>query len=212
MVIEFIGVQQSLSFFGVPGFWPVALSAALLFAVMAGTYRYWERFLITLVIANFVTFPMAYFAHAGVTSAVSGAVPSLLGGGITPRRSQSLESLVLVPMPRGAEEDHTFALIVRIGHCVVGQRPLTHPAVVDGAHTVSSSPISAGRRPSSGASSQCARSLQIGLIAIIILKQPQERVPRGPLAGWSHGQIRSTLPSAVSPVAALADCCLDRMR
>jgi NRAMP (natural resistance-associated macrophage protein)-like metal ion transporter len=81
VVIEFIGVEQSLSFFGVPGFWAVALSAALLFAVMAGgTYRYWERFLITLVIVNFVTFPMAYFAHAGVTSAVSGAVPSLPGG------------------------------------------------------------------------------------------------------------------------------------
>jgi NRAMP (natural resistance-associated macrophage protein)-like metal ion transporter len=81
IVIEFIGVEQSLSFFGVPGFWAVALSAALLFAVMAGgTYRYWERFLIVLVIGNFVTFPMAYFAHAGVTSTVSGAVPSLPGG------------------------------------------------------------------------------------------------------------------------------------
>ena len=81
IVIEFIGVEQSLSFFGVPGFWAVALSAALLFAVMAGgTYRYWERFLIVLVIANFVTFPMAYFAHAGVASTVSGAVPSMPGG------------------------------------------------------------------------------------------------------------------------------------
>jgi len=81
VVIEFIGVEQSLSFFGVPGLWAVVLSAALLFAVMAGgTYRYWERFLIALVIANFVTFPMAYFAHAGVTSAVSGAVPGLPGG------------------------------------------------------------------------------------------------------------------------------------
>jgi Mn2+/Fe2+ NRAMP family transporter len=81
VVIEFIGVEQSLSFFRVPGFWAVVLSAALLFAVMAGgTYRYRERFLIALVIANFVTFPMAYFAHAGVTSAVSGVVPSLPGG------------------------------------------------------------------------------------------------------------------------------------
>jgi Mn2+/Fe2+ NRAMP family transporter len=81
IVVEFIGVEQALSFFGVPGFWAVMLSAALLFAVMAGgTYRYWERFLIGLVIANFVTFPMAYFAHTRVTSAVSGAVPSLPGG------------------------------------------------------------------------------------------------------------------------------------
>jgi Mn2+/Fe2+ NRAMP family transporter len=81
VVIEFIGTEQALSFFGIPGFWAVVGSAGLLFAVMAGgTYRYWERFLIALVIANFVTFPLAYFAHTRVTSAVSGAVPSLPGG------------------------------------------------------------------------------------------------------------------------------------
>jgi Mn2+/Fe2+ NRAMP family transporter len=81
VVVEFIGVEQALSFFGVPGTWAVVLSAALLFAVMAGgTYRYWERFLIVLVIANFVTFPMAYFARTSVTSTVEGAVPSLPGG------------------------------------------------------------------------------------------------------------------------------------
>jgi Mn2+/Fe2+ NRAMP family transporter len=57
--VEFIGVEQSLSFFGLPNFWAVLLSAILLFAVMAGgTYRYWERFLILLVIANIVTFPV----------------------------------------------------------------------------------------------------------------------------------------------------------
>jgi Mn2+/Fe2+ NRAMP family transporter len=81
IVIEFIGVEQSLSFFGIPGVWAVVLSAVLLFAVMAGgTYRYWERFLIALVIANFVTFPLVYLTHTSVTSAVSGAVPGLPGG------------------------------------------------------------------------------------------------------------------------------------
>jgi Mn2+/Fe2+ NRAMP family transporter len=81
IIIEFIGVEQSLSFFGVPNFLAVTLSAGLLFAVMAGgTYRYWERFLIFLVIGNFVIFPMAYFAHAGVTSTVAGALPRLPGG------------------------------------------------------------------------------------------------------------------------------------
>jgi Mn2+/Fe2+ NRAMP family transporter len=81
IVIEFIGVEQSLSFFGIPGAWAVAGSALLLFAVMAGgTYRYWERFLITLVAANFVTFPLLYLTHTSVKSAVSGAVPSLPGG------------------------------------------------------------------------------------------------------------------------------------
>jgi Mn2+/Fe2+ NRAMP family transporter len=81
VVVEFIGVEQSLSFFGMSNFWAVVLSAVLLFAVMAGgTYRYWERFLILLVIANFVTFPMAYFAHTSATSTVAGALPSLPGG------------------------------------------------------------------------------------------------------------------------------------
>jgi Mn2+/Fe2+ NRAMP family transporter len=81
VVVEFIGVQQSLSFFGMSGSWAVLLSAILLFAVMAGgTYRYWERFLIFLVIANFVTFPMAYFAHASVSTTAAGAIPSLPGG------------------------------------------------------------------------------------------------------------------------------------
>jgi len=81
IVVEFIGVEQSLSFFGMPGFWAVASSAVLLFAVMAGgTYRYWERFLIFLVIANFITFPMVYFTHASVTSTAAGVVPSMPGG------------------------------------------------------------------------------------------------------------------------------------
>jgi Mn2+/Fe2+ NRAMP family transporter len=81
VVVEFIGVEQSLSFFGLSGAWAVGLSAALLFAVMAGgTYRYWERFLIVLVVADFVTFPLAYFAHARLTSTVAGTVPGLPGG------------------------------------------------------------------------------------------------------------------------------------
>jgi NRAMP (natural resistance-associated macrophage protein)-like metal ion transporter len=81
IVIEFIGVEQSLSFFGVPGVWAVLLSAVLLFAVMAGgTYRYWERFLIVLVIANFAAFPLVYLAHTSAAATVSGAVPSLPGG------------------------------------------------------------------------------------------------------------------------------------
>jgi len=81
IVIEFIGVEQALSFFGMSRVWAVTLAAVLLFAVMAGgTYRYWERFLIFLVVANFLTFPMAYFAGTSVTSAAAGAVPSLPGG------------------------------------------------------------------------------------------------------------------------------------
>jgi Mn2+/Fe2+ NRAMP family transporter len=81
IVVEFIGVEQSLSFFGLSNRWAVGMSAILLFAVMAGgTYRYWERFLIFLVVANFVTFPMVYLTHSSVTSTVSGVVPSMPGG------------------------------------------------------------------------------------------------------------------------------------
>ncbi len=81
IVVEFIGVEQSLSFFGMSNFWAVVSAAILLFAVMAGgTYRYWERFLIFLVIANFVTFPMVYFAHSSATTTFAGVVPSMPGG------------------------------------------------------------------------------------------------------------------------------------
>ncbi|MGH3172012.1 MAG: NRAMP family divalent metal transporter, partial [Trebonia sp.] len=81
IVVEFIGVEQSLSFFGLPGAAAIAVSAVLLFAVMAGgTYRYWERFLIVLVATNFATFPMAYFTHGSAGQAVTGVVPSLPGG------------------------------------------------------------------------------------------------------------------------------------
>jgi len=81
VVVEFIGVEQGLSYFGLSNLWAVLASAVLLFAVMAGgTYRYWERFLIFLVIANFVSFPMAFLVHGSATSAVAGVVPSMPGG------------------------------------------------------------------------------------------------------------------------------------
>src|SRR6202522_380364 len=82
IVVEFIGVEQALSFFGMPDLWAVVLSAILLFAVMAGgTYRYWERFLILLVIANFVTFPvLAFFSPASASTTFAGVVPSMPGG------------------------------------------------------------------------------------------------------------------------------------
>ena len=81
IVVEFIGVEQGLSFFGLSSTWSVLTSSVLLFVVMAGgTYRYWERFLILLVIANFVSFPMAFLVHGSATSAVAGVVPSMPGG------------------------------------------------------------------------------------------------------------------------------------
>jgi len=81
IVVEFIGVEQGLSFFGMSSTWAVVSSAVLLFVVMAGgTYRYWERFLLFLVIANFVSFPMAFLVPGSATSTVAGVVPSMPGG------------------------------------------------------------------------------------------------------------------------------------
>ncbi len=78
---EFIGVEQGLSYFGLSSAVAVPASAVLLFLVMAGgSYRYWERFLIGLVIADFVVFPIAYFVHTSVAASAAGAVPSLPGG------------------------------------------------------------------------------------------------------------------------------------
>src|ERR1700728_4288781 len=53
IVVEFIGVEQGLNFFGLSNGWAVLAAAILLFAVMAGvTDRYWARVLIFLGLAN----------------------------------------------------------------------------------------------------------------------------------------------------------------
>lgn len=81
LVTEFIGISQALSFFRVPRYAGVAASAALLFAVLAfRAYRHWERFLIGLVIVNFLTFPMIFLVHADVLVTVNGIVPRPPGG------------------------------------------------------------------------------------------------------------------------------------
>jgi Mn2+/Fe2+ NRAMP family transporter len=40
IVVELIGVEQSLSFFGMPSFWAVLLSGIMLFALMVGWTKY----------------------------------------------------------------------------------------------------------------------------------------------------------------------------
>jgi NRAMP (natural resistance-associated macrophage protein)-like metal ion transporter len=81
IVVEFIGVEQGLNFFGMSNGWAILAAAILLFLVMAGgTYRYWERFLIFLVVANFVSFPIAFLVHPSVGTSFAGVVPNLPGG------------------------------------------------------------------------------------------------------------------------------------
>jgi Mn2+/Fe2+ NRAMP family transporter len=81
IVADFIGVSQSLSFFGLSTYLSVPLTAALLFvAIIGGSYRMWERFFVFLVILNFATFPMAFLVDSKVSTSAEGVLPTLPGG------------------------------------------------------------------------------------------------------------------------------------
>ncbi|WP_162293995.1 NRAMP family divalent metal transporter [Mycobacteroides abscessus] len=81
IVTEFIGVAMALSYFGLPRWISVPLSAVLLFAVVAGgSFRRWERFLFALIAINIVMIPMAILVHPSVNKTASGFVPSFPGG------------------------------------------------------------------------------------------------------------------------------------
>lgn len=77
IVTEFIGVAMALSYFGLPRWISVPLSAVLLFAVVAGgSFRRWERFLFALI----AMIPMAVLVHPSLGKTASGFVPSFPGG------------------------------------------------------------------------------------------------------------------------------------
>lgn len=81
IVTEFIGVAMALSYFGLPRWISVPLSAVLLFAVVAGgSFRRWERFLFALIAINIVMIPMAILVHPSLGNTASGFVPSFPGG------------------------------------------------------------------------------------------------------------------------------------
>lgn len=81
IVTEFIGVAMALSYFGLPRWISVPLSAVLLFAVVAGgSFRRWERFLFALIAINIVMIPMAILVHPSLGKTASGFVPSFPGG------------------------------------------------------------------------------------------------------------------------------------
>ncbi|RRE01754.1 divalent metal cation transporter [Mycobacteroides abscessus subsp. massiliense] len=81
IVTEFIGVAMALSYFGLPRWISVPLSAVLLFAVVAGgSFRRWERFLFALIAINIVMIPMAVLVHPSLGKTASGFVPSFPGG------------------------------------------------------------------------------------------------------------------------------------
>ncbi|OAT69419.1 manganese transporter [Mycobacteroides immunogenum] len=81
IVTEFIGVAMALSYFGLPRWISVPLSAVLLFAVVAGgSFRRWERFLFALIAINIVMIPMAILVRPSLGKTASGFVPSFPGG------------------------------------------------------------------------------------------------------------------------------------
>jgi Mn2+/Fe2+ NRAMP family transporter len=81
VVTEFIGVSQALAFFGLPRYASVPIAMVLLLgAMVGGSYRYWERFLLILVLLNFLTFPMIFLVHTSASQTAGGVLPSLPGG------------------------------------------------------------------------------------------------------------------------------------
>ncbi|WP_067898428.1 NRAMP family divalent metal transporter [Nocardia vaccinii] len=81
IVTEFIGVSMALGYFGLPKQVSVPVAAVLLFAVVAGgSFRRWERFLLTLIAINIVMFPLAFMVHPSVSATARGLIPSFPGG------------------------------------------------------------------------------------------------------------------------------------
>ena len=64
IVTEFIGVRLGLAYFGVPASLSVPLAAAALIAfTVSGSFRRWERFMITLVVVSFLFVPLVLMTH-----------------------------------------------------------------------------------------------------------------------------------------------------
>jgi NRAMP (natural resistance-associated macrophage protein)-like metal ion transporter len=82
IVTEFIGVDLSLSYFGVHDYVSVPIAAlALIVMTATGSFRRWERFMLLFVVANFLVIPLAVFSHPDLATAVHDTVvPSIQGG------------------------------------------------------------------------------------------------------------------------------------
>jgi NRAMP (natural resistance-associated macrophage protein)-like metal ion transporter len=82
LVTEFIGVDLSLSYFGVRPIVSVPIAALALVAVtVTGSFRRWERFMYLLIVTSLVEFPLAFLAHPHWGAAARGLViPGVAGG------------------------------------------------------------------------------------------------------------------------------------
>jgi NRAMP (natural resistance-associated macrophage protein)-like metal ion transporter len=82
IVTEFIGVSLALDYFGVSRYVAVPVAAAVLVAItITGSFRSWERFMYTFVVANFLVIPLLFLVHPHIGTIVhSMFVPSIEGG------------------------------------------------------------------------------------------------------------------------------------
>jgi NRAMP (natural resistance-associated macrophage protein)-like metal ion transporter len=64
LLTEFIGVYFGLGYFGLPKLVSVSTAGAMLFAVAStGRFRWWERFMLAVIVGSFVVVPAAFLAH-----------------------------------------------------------------------------------------------------------------------------------------------------
>ena len=84
IVTEFIGIRMALGHFGVNPFVSVALAAVILIGMtVTGSFRRWERFMYTMVVANFLVIPLLLMSHPVVHPIVSGFLLPGVHGGFT---------------------------------------------------------------------------------------------------------------------------------
>src|ERR1700677_517245 len=82
IVTEFIGITLALDYLGLPKFWGVAVTAALVIAsVSTGSFRRFERFAMLLVLGSLLLIPLYFMTHPSVSDMARGfVVPGLPGG------------------------------------------------------------------------------------------------------------------------------------
>jgi NRAMP (natural resistance-associated macrophage protein)-like metal ion transporter len=82
LVTEFIGIDLAMSYFGVPSYISVPVAAVLLIAcTMTGSFRKWESIMYLFIVANLLTFPLAFLSHPKAGSVIHDfVVPHIQGG------------------------------------------------------------------------------------------------------------------------------------
>jgi NRAMP (natural resistance-associated macrophage protein)-like metal ion transporter len=82
IITEFIGVSQSLSYFGVRPQLSVPLAGLALLAIIAtGSYRRWERIMFVFIIVSLLAIPLIVLSHPASSGVVHGLfVPGAAGG------------------------------------------------------------------------------------------------------------------------------------